>query len=186
MNKNLFIPILLGTNREGRQSEKVARILVKRMEAREGLETELFDVRDFKFPQDNYGQAIKDQLPEWKDAVSKADGLVIVIPEYNHGYPGTLKTALDLLLPEYKHKAVGLVGVSTGSWGGTRAIENMLSPLRELGLVATSIDLHFPKVKELFDEEGELKDPAYQERITQFLDEVEWMAQALRWGRENL
>ena len=153
---------------------------------REGVETKLFDVRDFKFPADNYGQGIKDQFPEWRDAIIKADGLVIVSPEYNHGYPGTLKSALDLLLLEYKHKSVGLVGVSAGPWGGTRVIENLVPVVRELGLVAISANLNFARVRELFDEQGNLKDEAYKERISGFLDELEWMAQSLQWGRENL
>lgn len=185
MDKKLFIPVILGTNREGRQSENVAKLLVKEIESREGMETKLFDVRDFVFPQDNYGQGIKDQFPEWRDAIIKADGLVIVTPEYNHGYPGSLKSALDLLLPEYKHKAVGLVGVSMSPWGATRVIENLLPVVRELGLVTISASMNFPRVSETFDEQGNLKDKAYEERISGFLDELEWMAKALRWGREN-
>ena len=186
MQKNLFIPVILGTNKEGRQSENVAKVLVEEMENRESIETKLFDVKDFNFPQDNYGQGIKDQFPEWRDAIIKADGLVIVTPEYNHGYPGPLKSALDLLLPEYKHKAVGLVGVSMSPWGGTRSIENLLAVMRELGLVATQNALNFPKVQELFDDNGKLQDEAYREHIANFLDELEWMAKTLQWGRKNL
>jgi len=150
------------------------------------METKLFDVRDFAFPQDNYGQDVKDQFPEWRDAIIKADGLVIVTPEYNHGYPGVLKSALDLLLPEYKCKAVGLVGVSMSPWGGTRVIENLVPVVRELGLVVISANMNFPRVNETFDKQGNLKDEAYKERISGFLDELEWMARALRWGRKNL
>jgi NAD(P)H-dependent FMN reductase len=185
MNEKLFIPIILATNKEGRKTENVAKLLLEEMEERKGIETMLFDVKDFKFPQDNYGQSIKDQFPEWRDAIVKADGLVIVTPEYNHGYPGPLKSALDLLLPEYKHKAVGLVGVSMSPWGGTRVIENLLPVMRELGLVTSSASLNVPRVQELFDEQGNLNDEAYKERISSFLDELAWMAQALRWGREN-
>ena len=57
------------------------------------------------------------------------DGLVVVTPEYNHGYPGVLKSVLDLLLKEYIHKAVAFVGVSAGPWGGTRVIEAMVEPV---------------------------------------------------------
>ena len=90
------------------------------------------------------------------------------------------------MLPEYVHKAVGLVGVSMSPWGGTRVIENLLPTMRELGLVAISANLNFPRVQELFDEKGNLKDKTYEKRIAGFLDELEWMAQTLRWGRENL
>ena len=186
MDKKLFIPVILGTNREGRNSENVAQLLFEELGKRKGVETKLFDVRDFKLPQDNYGEAIKDQFPEWRDAIIAADGLVIVAPEYNHGYPGTLKAVLDLLFPEYKHKAVGLAGVSMGPWGATRVIENLLAVMRELKLTVISTDLNFPSVQNTFDEQGKLTDEAYTERISGFLDELEWMAQSLKWGRENL
>jgi len=184
--RKLFIPLIFGTNREGRQSENVAKLLLQTMKGRIGVETQLFDVRDFIFPKNGYGQDIKNQFPEWRDAIVKADGLAIVTPEYNHGYPGSLKSVLDVLLQEYVHKAVGLVGVSMSPWGGTRVIENLLPVMRELGLVTISANLNFPRVQELFDEKGNLKDKMYEKRIAGFLDELEWMARTLRWGRENL
>jgi hypothetical protein len=67
--------------------------------------------------------------------VNRADALVIVAPEYNHGYPGLLKHVLDTNLKEYIHKAAGIVGVSAGIFGGARAIQNLIPVLRELGLV---------------------------------------------------
>jgi NAD(P)H-dependent FMN reductase len=60
---------------------------------------------------------------------------VLVVPEYNHGYPGLLKHVLDTNLKEYIHKAVGICGVSAGGLGGTRVIQNLLPVMRELGLV---------------------------------------------------
>jgi NAD(P)H-dependent FMN reductase len=184
--KKLKIPVLLGTPREGRQTEFVARWLTGRIEERSDIETRLFDVRDFDLPQDHYGMEINDRFPEWRDAIVEADGLVIVTPEYNHGYPGTLKSVIDLLLPEYIHKAVALVGVSAGVWGGTRVIESMIPMVRELGLAVTFTDLNFPQVQKKFDDTGKLLDTAYEGRAEGFLDELVWMSSALRWGRENL
>ena len=182
----LFIPTLLGTPRKNRESGDVANWVCSKMRRREDIETQLFDVCDFHLPYDHYGQEIKDQFPEWRDAMIRADGLVIVTPEYNHGYPGSLKSVLDLLLPEYIHKAVAFVGVSAQVWGGTRVIEACVPMVRELGLSVTFTDLNFPHVCEKFDAEGRLLDPAYEKRINAFLDELVWMAKTLRWGRQNL
>ncbi len=184
----LFLPILLGTPRKGRESETVARWLLRKMEERASeIETRLFDVRDFRLPQDHYGMEIKEDFPEWRDAIIRADGLVIVAPEYNHGYPGTLKSVLDLLLPEYIHKAVALAGVSAQVWGGVRVIEALVPMVRELGLAVTFSDLNFPRVQTLFDDDGNLIDEkAYENRTKAFLDELVWMSKTLRWGRENL
>jgi len=182
----LNIPLLLGTNRSDRRSVHVAQWLHKQMQKRPDIESTLFDVRDFALPQDNYGTDIKDSFPEWRDAIVNADGLVIVTPEYNHGYPGTLKSVLDLLLKEYIHKSVALVGVSASPWGGTRVIESMVPMVRELGLAVTFTDLNFPMVESKFDESGNLLDLAYEKRSSAFLDELVWMSSALKWGRGNL
>jgi NAD(P)H-dependent FMN reductase len=182
----LNIPVLLGTSRKQRKSVFAARWIVGEMEKRPEIQTRLFDVADFDLPQDDYGQEIKDRFPEWRDAIIKADGLVIVTPEYNHGYPGSLKAVLDLLLREYVHKAVAFVGVSAGPWGGTRVIEAMVPMVRELGLAVTFTDLNFPKVEKVFDEQGKLLDNAFEKRAAAFLDELVWMSRVLKWGRQNV
>ena len=185
-DQKLFIPLLLGTSRQDRLSENVAHWVSAQIEERQEIETQFFDVRDFHLPYDHYGQEIKDRFPEWRDAITRADGLVIVTPEYNHGYPGPLKGVLDLLLREYVHKAVGFVAVSAQVWGGTRVIEAMVTMVRELGLAVTFTDLNFPRVQDKFDAEGNLLDNAYNARAQAFLDELIWMATTLRWGRQNV
>jgi NAD(P)H-dependent FMN reductase len=186
VDTKLNLPLLLGTNRRLRKSAFAAHWLLGEMMKRPEIETRLFDVADFALPQDDYGQEIKDRFPEWRDAIIQADGLVIVTPEYNHGYPGTLKAVLDLLLREYVHKAVAFVGVSAGPWGGTRVIETMVPMVRELGLAVTFSDLNFPRVERVFDEQGKLLDPAFEKRAAGFLDELIWMSRVLKWGRANV
>ena len=184
--EKLKVPVLLGTNRKTRQSEFVAKWLITEIEKRTDIETRLFDVAEFAMPHDDYGQGIKDLFPAWRDAIVESDGLIIVTPEYNHGYPGSLKAVLDLLLREYVHKSVAFVGVSAGPWGGTRVIESMVPMVRELGLAPTFQDLNFPAVQKKFDQNGTLLDPAYEQRAKDFLDELVWMATVLKWGRDNL
>lgn len=182
----LYIPILLGTNRRDRESENAAKWVFSKMQERDDIEPVYFDVREFKLPHDHYGMEIGQDFPEWRDAIIKADGLVIVTPEYNHGYPGVLKSVLDLLLKEYIHKAVAFVGVSAGPWGGTRVIESLLHVVRELGLTPTFTDLNFTKIAQKFDEEGNLLDESYNRRVDAFLTELVWMSRTLKWGRENV
>jgi len=184
MNRPLFIPVILGTTRKGRASENVARFVFEEVKRREGVETELIDLRDLKFTSDDAGESIKDAT--FSKTVERADGLVLVVPEYNHGYPGLLKHALDTNLKEYIHKAVGVCGVSAGVFGGTRMIENLLPVLRELGLVTIFWDGNFASAHKIFHESGELLDLAYVKRIDQFLKELIWMSKVLRYGRENV
>src|SRR6266545_252485 len=183
-HRPLFIPVILGTTRKGRASENVARFVFGEIRKRETVETELIDLADLSFTADDAGEAIKD--PHFSAIVAGADALVLVVPEYNHGYPGLLKHALDTNLKEYIHKAVGICGVSAGGFGGTRVIENLLPVLRELGLVTIFWDGTFSAAQKLFDAAGNLLDQSYVKRIDKFLGELIWMSKVLRYGRENV
>lgn len=183
MTSPLFIPVILGTTRQGRQSEYVARFLVEQISQRQDVETELVDIRQIAIATDDAGESIKD--PQFSATMERSDGLIIVVPEYNHGYPGMLKHVLDTCLKEYIHKAVGLCGVSAGPFGGTRVIQNMLPVMRELGLMTIFYDLNFSNVQKLFDESGTLIDkPTYIRRMERFMDELVWMSTVLRYGRQ--
>lgn len=90
----LFIPVILGTARKGRASENVAKFVFGEMQKRQGIETELIDICELEFPIDDAGEAIKDKT--FSDTIMRADGLIRVLPEYNHGYPGLLKPCARL------------------------------------------------------------------------------------------
>jgi NAD(P)H-dependent FMN reductase len=180
----IFIPVILGTVRQGRASEHVARFVFDEIIKREGVASELVDIRNLKLSVTDAGEAIKDA--GFSAMVNRADGLVIVTPEYNHGYPGMLKHALDTNLKEYIHKAVGICGVSAGGFGGTRVIENLLPVMRELGLVTIFWDGNFSGAQKLFDAEGKLLDQSYVKRVDKFLKELIWMSKVLRYGREQV
>jgi NAD(P)H-dependent FMN reductase len=175
--------VILGTPRKGRMSEHAARVVLSELEKREGVEAELIDVALLPIPVDDAGTGAKD--PEFAEKMNRADALVLVAPEYNHGYPGLLKHVLDTNLPEYIHKAAGVVGVSAGVFGGARMIQNLVPVLRELGLVTIFWDVNFTTVRARFDDDGVLIDDSFL-AIDKFLDELLWMAETLRYGREHV
>src|SRR3954470_804622 len=156
MDNPLFLPVLLGTPRQGRESEHAAKLVYQQTKKRAGIETELIDVRTLPMKLDDAGEQMKD--PKFSATIQRCDALIIVTPEYNHGYPGLLKHALDMNLEEYIHKAVGICGVSVGLFGGARVIEGLLPVMRELGAVTIFADVNFAKVGSLFDERGGLLD----------------------------
>src|SRR3984957_3248080 len=180
----LFIPILLGTTRPKRESIKAAHLIEKVGKTIEEIEVQLVDPGDYKFPDDGNDPESKD--PRYSALTEKADGFFIVTPEYNHSFPGTLKRMLDSELSNYIHKPVAFAGVSNGIFGGARAIEALTTTVREMGMVTTFSDVYFPQVQNLFDEKGEIKDEGFIRRIKRGYEELIWMAQTLKWGRENL
>src|SRR5438094_1820918 len=183
-SRPLFLPVILGTTRQGRMSLSAARLVTGEVAKQAGVETELIDIAQLPLPTADAGEGIEEAAFAAK--MNRADALVIVAPEYNHGYPGLLKHVLDSCLKEYIHKAVGIVGVSAGPFGGTRVIENLLPVMREIGLVTIFWDVNFSNVQTAFAEDGRLLEPSYIRRIDKFLKELIWMAKTLRHGREQI
>ena len=183
-DRPLFIPVILGTVRSGRMSEHAARLVTSVIEKRIGVETELIDIAKMQLSTSDAGEAIKE--PGFSGKMERSDAIVIVSPEYNHGYSGLLKHVLDSCLKEYIHKAVGIVGVSAGPFGGSRLIQNLLPVMRELGLVTIFWDVNFSSVQTAFSPEGVLLESSYIRRIDKFVKELIWMAKTLRYGREQI
>src|SRR5213596_3626303 len=180
----VFLPVIIGTPRQGRLTEPAANFVFGEVSKRSDIETELTDIRKIPIRMDDAGEALKDS--EFSATVSSSEGLILVVPEYNHSFPGLLKHVLDTNLKEYIHKAVGVCGVSAGPFGGVRMIQSLLPVLRELGLVAIFSDVYFGTAGKLFDQAtGKITDPAYSGRVVKFLNERVWMSRALRYAREN-
>src|SRR6516162_4502025 len=182
--RSVFLPIIIGTPRQGRLTEPAANFVFEEVSKRSDIKTELIDIRKIPIRADDAGEALKDK--QFCATVQRSDGLIIVAPEYNHSFPGLLKHVLDTNLTEYIHKAVGVCGVSAGPFGGARMIENFLPVLRELGLVTIFWDVYFGNAGKLSDATtGKITDPAYAGRLDKFLNELVWMARVLRFGREQ-
>jgi NAD(P)H-dependent FMN reductase len=183
-NQNrLYIPVIEGTTRRMRQSIKVAHFVHERLRGRESVETELLDLDEYDFPIMEERLRFRDDPPpglvEFSEKIARADSIVIVTPEYNGGYPGVLKNALDYLLPEYQRKPIGIVTVSAGGFGGI----NCLAQLRlvTLGMGAFPIPAALPvsRVQDSFDDQGNPADPSFEKRADAFLEEVLWFAEAI-------
>lgn len=178
-----YIPIILGSTRRGRQSVKVARFVHGRLAAVPGVETELLDLLEYDFPIMAERLRFRDDPPpglaEFAENVRRADALVIVTPEYNNGYPGVLKNALDYLLPEYRRKPVGIVTVSAGGLGGITCLAQLRLVLLGMGAVPVPAALPVSRVRETFAEDGTPGEERYVERADKFIAEVLWFADAI-------
>lgn len=183
MNEKLYIPVVLGTGREERRSENVAKFVHEQV--KKLISTELIDVRDYATEHTIPSWEKSMQSEKWRNIMVKADGLIIVAPEYNHGYPGELKILLDKLYDEYNRKPVAICGVATGGLGGARMVEMLRISLIELKMVPIRNAVYFSSVKELFDEDGNIKDESYKERVSGMLEELTWYAKALKTAREE-
>ena len=182
--------VVYGSARQTRQGIKAARFIVNQLESR-GHDVQLVDSETRKLPllDRMYKEFSEGEAPEDMQAVARifdaADGFIIVSGEYNHSIPAALKNLLDHFQKEYLYKPSGLVTYSAGPFGGVRALVNLRGIMAELG--APSIPSAFPisRVQNAFDDEGNVTDTPYDQRVGKFLDEYEWYTNALKRAREK-
>ena len=93
--------------------------------------------------------------------------------------------ALELEYTEYNRKPVGIFGVSMGGMGGVRAVEQLRLVTIEFQMVPIRSTIYFSKIGQLFDENGDITDSSYTDRLQQFFEELLWYAQALKQAREQ-
>lgn len=187
MEDTLTIAVLAGTTRVQRESIKAAHYIADVGRRQPNVEIIFVDPKEFSFPGDGNDPEGKD--PRYTEIVGKADAFFIITPEYNHSFPGSLKRMLDSELELYNHKPVAFAGASNGNWGGVRAVESLLTAVRETGLVTLSWDVYFPRVQDIFDEAGQMK-PEFAERydrnVQKIYDELIWMAKMFKTARSQL
>jgi NAD(P)H-dependent FMN reductase len=171
------IAIISSSIRRGRKSHRVALWFRRYLEENKLADAEILDLSEYRFPL--FDERLKFQenpLPEaveLADRIRSADGVIIVTPEYNGGYPASLKNVVDLLTDEWRRKPVAITTVSDGSFGGTQVITSLQFSLWKTGAWTVPAMFPVPKVDEAFDEEGLPADPAaMNKRAARFTGEL--------------
>lgn len=184
----LNIPVLLGTVREGRQSEHLARFVHGRLLARGAIESAFIDPRDHDFGNlrvraVDIEQAPTPEVRAFIEQMHAADGFVIVTPEYNYSFPGALKNMLDVTFKPWNRKPFGLIACG-GISGGMRCIDALRQVVSGLGAVTVPAHLPVQFISKTFGPNGPLVDAAdWTKRVDSVIDEVLWYAEALKAGR---
>lgn len=125
-----MIQIIVGTNRTGSNSLKVAKIAEKRF-AQNGVKTNIIELEHLPFNEINgsmYGDIKKlpQKIKEAIEALNTSDGFYIICPEYNGSMPGALKYFIDFWeYPKtFEERPVAFVGLG-GKFGGLRPVEHL-------------------------------------------------------------
>lgn len=184
-----YSPIICGSTRRERQTIKVAHFVLARLQPRPGFETELLDLSEYNFPIMEERLHRRDDPPprlrEFGEKIGRADSIIIVSPEYDHGYPGVLKNALDYLLPEYERKPMGIVTVSAGGYGGVNCLAQLQLVALGMGAFPIPENLAVSRVHDSFNEDSSPNDPAYEKRGGEFLDEMLRFTEAIADRKEK-
>lgn len=171
MSDPLHVALIYGSTREGRFCDTVARWAAAEIETAGGFTLEIVD------PAADVG------TPELRRRVARADGVVVVTPEYNHGYPAPLKALIDSLSREWHAKPVGFVSYG-GVSGGLRAVEQLRLVFAELHAVTIRDAVSFAHAWERFDAAGRPSDCERARRsMGRLLAQLRWWARTLRDAR---
>lgn len=175
------LKVILGTAREGRKSENVAKYITRKA-SEPGWEAELIDVKDYLLCY-THRWKITPEMELYRKKILEADALVIVAPEYNGSYPGELKILLDTIFDEYEALPVGIVTVSAVT-GGVRLLQELRLAMVNYRMLPVGQVL-FYNVDDLF-EGDELKDGKYAERVERLLKTLEKYSKALKPIRDEV
>jgi NAD(P)H-dependent FMN reductase len=192
------LQIIIGSNRPGRMTDRVAKWVAQQATTLESATVELVDLADYELP--FFDEAISPRYNPNREPnavatkflakLSEADAYVFVTPEYNHSTSGVLKNALDYVAYEFTHKPAAVV--SHGSVGGARAAEQLKLILSETGLVVIPSAVAFvgvlgmnPVIEENGDLQQDVKDQPYgpHTALATALNELQWYSDALSSAR---
>jgi NAD(P)H-dependent FMN reductase len=183
----LQIPVLLGTGRVGRRSAHVARWVLAELAGRPTVSTELLDLAEFALPvmADRLSQL--DPPPpgaqDFSARLARADGLLIVTPEYKGGYPGALKNAFDYLdAGIFRRKPIAIVTVSAGGFGGVNCLAQLRLVCLAMGGLPIPPSLPVSHVQDAFDGQGTPRKPDLPAKLRALLDELIWYTRAMVLG----
>ena len=179
-----MITLLIGTNRPGSNSRKVARH-VEEIYAELKVPLRVLDLTQLPpeiFSPSSYAEKPKSFHP-FAEGVLHATGLHVISPEYNGGIPGVLKYFIDMLkFPEsFERRPVCFTGVAAGIWGALRPIEQLQAIFGYRNAFIYPERVFLPQIHSMLDESGRLKNPELLDRLRKqaegFVDFVERLKQ---------
>jgi NAD(P)H-dependent FMN reductase len=184
--------VILASTRPGRAGEPIADWFVERAAAHGAFAVELVDLAEVGLPffdEANHPRLRRyehDHTKAWSARIDAADAFVFVTPEYNYGYPATLKNAIDFLHFEWQHKPVGFVSYG-GIAAGTRAVQQLKQVVTTLKMLPLFEAVSIPFHTQFIDEEGRVQaNDVMTGAAAAMLDELILSEQTLRPRREAI
>jgi NAD(P)H-dependent FMN reductase len=185
----LHIALISSSVRTGRNSHRVTLFLDRYLRENNIATTEILDLNEYQFPLfEERLHKMKDppaKVLDFAEHIKRADGILVITPEYNGGYPASLKNVIDLLYPEWKHKPTAISTVSDGAFAGSQVAQSLSFVFLKIGALVSPAMFRIPTVHKEFEEDGTPVDPvATNRRAKLFIDEFVWFLEAKRRMKE--
>jgi len=144
-----ILTVIVGSIRPGRAGQPIAEWFTDRARVHGGFDVEVADLAKIRLPlmeEPNHPvlrQYTHPHTHEWSARIDRADAIVFVTPEYNYGYPATIKNAIDYLHQEWQDKPAGFVSYG-GVGAGTRAVQQLKQVITTLKMVPVFDSVNIP------------------------------------------
>ena len=177
--------IISASVRDNRNSHRTALFFETFLKENDYGTAEILDLDKLDFPL--FPERLKNlknpdtKVTQFAESIKKADGVLIVTPEYNGGYPASIKNAVDLLYDEWYHKPVAISTNSDGIFGGMQCITSLQFVLWKIRALTVPAMFPVAKLQDTFDEKGvPVKDQAegIYKRAKMFMKEFMWCIEA--------
>lgn len=172
MAQSIHLAIILGSVREGRMADAIAAWLAAELDIRKNMSFAIIDPLDAPEP-----ARVRREL-------NRADAVLVVTPEYNHSFPGALKSLIDSAFKEWQTKPVGFVSYG-GMAGGSRAVEQLRQVFAELHAPTARDSVGFINVGEQFVDGKLLAPERPRAALDRTLAQLRWWALASSFARER-
>ena len=180
-----ILNVIVGSIRPGRAGAPIAEWFIDRSRAHGGFDVEVSDLAEIRLPlmeEPNHPrlrQYVHSHTHEWSARIDRADAVVFVTPEYNYGYPATLKNAFDYLHNEWKDKPAGFVSYG-GVAAGTRAVQQFKQVITTVKMVPVFESVNIPFHTQFMRDGKFHANDVLEQSATAMLDELARLDGALR------
>lgn len=173
------ILVISSSIRTGKKSDRVALYFMDYIKDHKLGEAELLDLETLNFPlfyeRLHLLKEPSAALVAFAKKIKESDGIVLVTPEYNGGYPASLKNVIDVLYAEWKRKPMAICTVSDGPFAGMSCITSLQFVLWKIGALVVPAMFPVATVPTTFNEDGKPVDKvATDKRAAAFLAELTW------------
>ena len=179
MDTPLRLEVIVASTRPERFAPVVAEWFLRRARADDRFDIGVIDLIDTPLPPD---LTETPGVRSYRERLAAADAFVAITSEYNHGYPATLKTAVDTAKHEWRAKPIGFISYG-GLSGGLRAVEQLRQVVAEVHMVSIREAVSFHEAKRKFDRAGETHDGAAVDAAHRLLRQLAWWGRTLREAR---
>lgn len=182
------IALLLGSVRNGRQTDKLAYYLESQLQ-KSGAETDLIDLKETPLPiMEERLRADAQPHPNvirTGKRLRDADAIIFISPEYHASYTGALKNAIDYYWSEFAKKPIGVATAAGGKFGGINASAQMQQLILSIGGYPISTKLVIPHIQNAFNENNEPTEETATS-VERFLNEFLWFSHAIVAAKKEL